>query len=44
MTKIEWGLLIEEVKKQIELGKDMAAFGLGVFLEELKAEIGVDVP
>lgn len=44
LVKIKWELLVEEVKKQIELGKDKAAFELGYFLEELKNKMKVDVP
>ena len=31
-------------KKQIELGKDKAAFELGYFLEELKNKMNVEIP
>ena len=41
---IHWDILIKEVKKQIELGKERAAFELGEFLEELKHTMDVDVP
>ena len=36
--------MIEEAKKQIELGKDRAAFDLGVFLEELKDNLKLNIP
>ncbi len=42
--KITWEILIEEAKKQIELGKERAAFELGEFLEELKYKMKVDIP
>ena len=42
--KIEWNLLIEEVKKQISLGKERAAFNLGYFLEELNKLKEVKIP
>ena len=44
LNKIRWELLVEEAKKQIELGKDKAAFELGYFLEELKNKMNVEVP
>jgi hypothetical protein len=44
LGKIRWELLVEEAKKQIELGKDKAAFELGYFLEELKNEMSVEIP
>ena len=44
LGKIKWELLAEEAKRQIELGKDKAAFELGCFLEELKNEMNVEVP
>ena len=44
LEKIKWELLVEEAKKQIELGKDKAAFELGCFLEELKNKMAVDIP
>ena len=44
LGKIKWELLVEEAKKQIELGKDKAAFELGCFLEDLKREMKVDIP
>jgi len=43
-TKIDWDILIEEAKHQIELGKDRAVFDLGDFLEELKYKMKVDIP
>lgn len=43
-TNINWDTIINEAKKQIELGKERAAFELGCFLEELKTEIGMDIP
>ncbi len=42
-TKIDWEVIFNEAKKQIELGKDMAAFELGCFLEDL-TKIGLDIP
>ena len=44
LGKIKWELLVEEAKKQIELGKDMAAFELGCFLEDLKNKMNVQIP
>src|SRR3989338_2075283 len=44
LGKIKWELLVEEAKKQIGLGKDIAAFELGNFLEELKNEMKVKIP
>lgn len=44
LGKIKWDSIIEEAKKQIELGKDKAAFELGCFLEELKNKMGLQVP
>ncbi|MBI2577111.1 hypothetical protein HYV84_07910 [Candidatus Woesearchaeota archaeon] len=43
-TTINWDILIDEAKKQVELGKDRAAFDLGYFLESLKAEMNLDIP
>lgn len=42
--KIDWKILVEEAKKQIQLGKEMAAFELGEFLEVLKYKMKVDLP
>ncbi len=43
-TKIKWDIIIEETKKQIELGKDRAAFDLGCFLEDLKTKMKIEIP
>lgn len=43
-TKIDWNILIEESKHQIELGKERAVFDLGCFLEELKNKMKVNIP
>jgi len=43
-TKINWDILINEAKKQVELGKERAAFDLGYFLEDLKTKMNVNVP
>jgi|SRR3989338_1616190 len=43
-TKINWDIVIDEAKKQIELGKDRAAFDLACFLEDLKKMMGVNIP
>src|SRR3989344_2922020 len=43
-TKINWDIVIDEAKKQIELGKDRAVFDLGFFLEELKTKMNIDIP
>ncbi|MBI4147101.1 hypothetical protein HY494_00420 [Candidatus Woesearchaeota archaeon] len=42
--KINWGVVIGEAKKQIELGKDRAAFDLGYFLEYLKTKMNLGIP
>ena len=44
ITKIKWGIVLDEIKAQIRLGKDRAAFDLGCFLEELKEKIKMDIP
>lgn len=44
LGRIKWELLVEEAKKQIELGKDKSAFELGCFLEELKNKMNVEIP
>ncbi len=41
---ISWDTIITETKKQIALGKEMAAFELGEFLEYLKTKMKVDIP
>ena len=43
-TKINWDILVDEAKKQVELGKERAAFDLGYFLEDLKTKMNVNVP
>jgi len=43
-TKIDWEIIIDEAKKQIDLGKDRAAFDLGCFLEYLKTKMNLDIP
>ena len=43
-VKIDWKILIQEAKKQIELGKERAAFDLGYFLEDLKRNFKVNIP
>jgi hypothetical protein len=43
-TSVNWGLVIDEAKEQIALGKEMAAFELGCFLERLKLELDAAVP
>ncbi len=42
--KINWEVIISEAKKQIELGKDRAAFDLGYFLENLKTKMNLGIP
>ncbi len=42
--KINWDIIIDEAKKQIELGKDRAAFDLGCFLEDLKTKMNLNIP
>jgi len=43
-TKINWNILVGEAKKQIDLGKERAAFDLGCFLEDLKTQMKIDIP
>ena len=43
-TKINWNIVIDETKKQIELGKERAAFDLGCFLEDLKTKLNLGIP
>ena len=43
-TKINWDILIDEAKKQVDLGKERTAFDLGYFLEDLKTKMNVNVP
>ena len=42
--KINWDIIINEAKKQMELGKDRAAFDLGYFLEDLKLNLNLEIP
>lgn len=42
--KISWDVIITEAKKQMELGKERAAFDLGCFLEDLKIKMNIDIP
>ena len=42
--KINWGIIIDEAKRQMELGKDRAAFDLGCFLEDLKLKMNLEIP
>ena len=41
---IDWNTVISEAKNQINLGKEDAAFELGIFLEKLKYQLKVDIP
>lgn len=43
-TKIDWEILIAEAKNQIALGKELAAFELGCFLEDIKTTQQIPVP
>lgn len=43
-TRINWETVITETKNQIALGKEMAAFELGEFLEYIKTKMKVDIP
>jgi hypothetical protein len=43
-ASVDWNLVIDEAKEQIALGKEMAAFELGCFIEKLKFEMGADIP
>ena len=42
--KINWEILLDEAKAQVELGKERAIFDLGDFLEHLKTQMQVDIP
>src|SRR3989344_2200072 len=42
--KINWSIIVDEAKKQIELWKERAAFDLGCFMEYLKNEMHMDIP
>ncbi len=42
--KINWDIILDEAKKQIELGKERAAFDLGCFLEDLKFKLKLNIP
>ncbi len=42
--KIDWKIVIEEAKHQVELGKNGAIFELGEFLEKLKNQLKVNIP
>ncbi len=42
-TNINWDIILEETKNQINLGKQRAALDLGIFLENLEAT-GVSIP
>jgi len=42
--KIDWDIIINEAKNQIELGKTKAAFELGEFLEDLKVNMKLEIP
>jgi hypothetical protein len=41
--KINWDIILKEVKNQIQLGKLRAGLDLGVFLENLEAK-GIEIP
>jgi len=43
-TKINWDIIIDEAKKQMELRKERAAFDLGCFLEDLKLNMNLNIP
>ena len=43
-TKINWDIIIEEAKNQIELGKERAVFDLTCFLEDLRKMMDVNIP
>ena len=43
-NKINWNIIISEAKNQISLGKNLAAFYLGEFLENLKYKMKVNIP
>ena len=42
--KINWDIIIEESKKQIELGEERAVFDLTAFFEDLRKMNHVDIP
>jgi hypothetical protein len=44
IRKINWDTVVEEIKVQITLGKDKAAFELGEFLEHLKEKMNLNIP
>lgn len=41
--KINWNTILEETKNQLKLGKQRAAFDLGLFLESLEST-GINIP
>ena len=43
-SKIDWQTIVNEAKKQINLGKTDTAWELGYFLEDLKNDLKVEVP
>jgi hypothetical protein len=43
-VNIDWNILMNEAKIQIERGRTIAAFNLGEFLEKLKYKMDVNVP
>ncbi len=43
-TKINWDIIIEEAKKQIELGEERAVFDLTAFFEDLRKTNKVNIP
>ena len=44
LHKIDWKVLVEEAKEQIKQGREVAAFDLGCFLEDLKEKHQVNIP
>ena len=43
-TKINWDIIIEEAKHQMELGKERAVFDVTCFLEDLRKMMDVNIP
>lgn len=42
--RIDWKIIIEEIKNQVSLGKETAILELGRFLEELRNLYKIDIP
>ena len=44
INNIDWNILIEEAKKQVELGKEKAFLEMGTLIEKLKHNYKFDIP